>query len=233
MSELALAAFSHGTSSPSGQKVVAELMAAVGAARPLESLRLGYVDVQHPDIDETFASLDADAAIAVVPLLLSAGYHVHVDLTRAVAKRSGPTVLTGALGPDPRLAQLMMRRLKQVGFSAADVLVLAVAGSRDARAVADCHIVAEQLALATGHRVALGFLSAAQPRLGDAVAAARAANPGARIVASSYLLAPGYFHDLVAAAGADLCTAPLLADGEAPPPELVEIVLDRYDAVAT
>jgi len=233
MSELTLAAFSHGTSSPSGQKVVAELMAAVGAARPLESLRLGYVDVQHPDIDETFASLAPEAPIAVVPLLLSAGYHVHVDLTRAVARRSGPTMLTGALGPDPRLAQLMMRRLEQVGFTDDDVLVLAVAGSSDARAVADCHIVAEQLALATGHRVALGFLSAAEPRLSDAVAAARAANPGARIVASSYLLAPGYFHDLVAAAGADLCTAPLLADGEAPPPELVEIVLDRYDAVAT
>lgn len=229
--ELALAAFSHGTSSPIGQKLVAELMAAVGEARPLESLRLGYVDVQHPDIEETFASLDADAPIAVVPLLLSAGYHVHVDLTRGVAKRQGPTSLTGALGPDPRLAQVLVRRLEQVGFTADDVLVLAVAGSSDARAVADCQIVAEQLAVASGHEVTLGFLSAAEPRLANAVAAAREANPGARIVASSYLLAPGYFHDLVAAAGPDLSTAPLLAEGEPPPPELVEIVLDRYDSV--
>lgn len=237
MSELsgtapALAAFSHGTSSPVGQRLVGELMVAVGEARPLPSLRLGYVDVQHPDIEETFASLDPDVPVAVVPLLLSAGYHVHVDLTRGAAKRPGAT-LTGALGPDPRLAQLLARRLEQVGFRADDVLVLAVAGSSDVRAVADCHIVAEQLAFATGHSVALGFLSAAEPRLRDAVEAAREEHPGARIVASSYLLAPGYFHDLVVAAGADLCTAPLLADGEPPPSELVEIVLERYDAVVT
>lgn len=230
--ELALAAFSHGTSSPVGQKLVAELMVAVAEARPQQTIRLGYVDVQQPDIEETFASLAPEVPVAVVPLLLSAGYHVHVDLTRGAAQRPG-AVLTGALGPDPRLAEVLTRRLAQVGFGADDVLVLAVAGSSDVRAVADCQVVAEQLALATGHPVALGFLSAAEPRLKDAVEAARGANPGARIVASSYLLAPGYFHDLVAAAGADLCTAPLLADGEAPPPELVQIVLDRYDAVAT
>ena len=85
---------------------------------------------------------------------------------------------------------------------------------------------------ASGHEVTLGFLSAAEPRLADAVLAAREQHPGARIVASSYLLAPGYFHDLVGAAGADLVTAPLLAEGEAPPAVLVVIVLDRYDAVA-
>lgn len=231
MSELALAAFSHGTSSPIGQRLVTQLMDAVAEARPAQVTRLGYVDVQHPDIEETFATLEPDAAIAVVPLLLSAGYHVHVDLTRGVAKREGPTTLTGALGPDPRLAHVLVRRLAQVGFGDDDVLVLAVAGSSDKRAVADCATVAQQLAAATAHEVTLGFLSAAEPRLVDAVLAAREQHPGARIVASSYLLAPGYFHDLVGAAGADLVTAPLLAEGEAPPAELVEIVLDRYDAV--
>lgn len=230
MSRPALAAFSHGTSSPAGQRVVAELMDAVAAARPLETVRLGYVDVQHPDIDETFATIDPGVHVAVVPLLLSAGYHVHVDLTHGAAKRSG-TTLTGALGPDPRLAQLLLRRLEQAGFTNDDVLVLAVAGSSDVRAVADCRTVAAQLALTSGHEVTLGFLSAAEPRLTDAVATAREGHLGARIVVSSYLLAPGYFHDLVTAAGADLVTAPLLAEGEAPAIELVDIVLDRYDAV--
>ena len=41
---------------------------------------------------------------------------------------------------------------------------------------------------------------------------------------ASYLLAPGYFHDRVLEAGADVVTAPL-----APDDRLVEIVLDRYD----
>ena len=43
--------------------------------------------------------------------------------------------------------------------------------------------------------------------------------------AASYLLAPGFFHDQLAKAGADLVTAPLL-----PSPVLAEIALERYDA---
>jgi hypothetical protein len=46
----------------------------------------------------------------------------------------------------------------------------------------------------------------------------------------TYLLAPGYFADLVRATDADVVTAPLLAADEPPPPELVAIVLDRFDA---
>ena len=49
------------------------------------------------------------------------------------------------------------------------------------------------------------------------------------MVIASYLLAPGFFHDQLAKAGADVVTQPLL-----PSPTLAEIALDRYDAaVAT
>jgi sirohydrochlorin ferrochelatase len=59
----------------------------------------------------------------------------------------------------------------------------------------------------------------------EAVAAARAGLTGSgRVVAASYLLAPGFFHDRVARAGADVVTAPL-----APDDRLVDVVLDRYD----
>jgi sirohydrochlorin ferrochelatase len=47
----------------------------------------------------------------------------------------------------------------------------------------------------------------------------------ARVVIASYLLAPGFFHDQLAKAGADAVTAPLL-----PAPVIAQIVLDRYDA---
>ena len=54
--------------------------------------------------------------------------------------------------------------------------------------------------------------------------AARAA--GARqVVAASYVLAPGHFADLVAAAGADAVTAPVGTD-----PRVAEIVAERYRA---
>ena len=45
------------------------------------------------------------------------------------------------------------------------------------------------------------------------------------MVIASYLLAPGFFHDQLAKAGADLVTEPLL-----PSPVLAEIALERFDA---
>lgn len=225
----ALVGIAHGTSSPAGQAAVEALMRAVADARPELRVALGYVDVQHPDAPETLAALPAGVPAVVVPLLLSAGYHVHVDLTEAVHAVADRAVrLAGALGPDDRLVELLRHRLDQAGLAPDDVLVLAVAGSSDARAVADCRIVAGRLAAASGHDVTLGFLSAAEPRLADAVAAARAANPGKRIVVSSYLLAPGYFQDLARAAGATVVTAPLLLPDAAVPGQLVDLVVDRY-----
>jgi len=50
------------------------------------------------------------------------------------------------------------------------------------------------------------------------------------VVVSSYLLAPGYFHDLAVASGGDVTTAPLLAAHEPAPRELVDVVLDRFAA---
>jgi sirohydrochlorin ferrochelatase len=225
----ALAGISHGTSSPEGQAAVAGLMAAVEAALPDVAVAAGFVDVQHPDTEETLAGLPAGEPVTVVPLLLSAGYHVHVDLTDSVRAAGARAVtLGGALGPDARLTELLHRRLQEAGLTPRDSLVLAVAGSSDVRAVEDCRAVAEQLAAASGHRVTLGFLSAAEPTLADAITQARTAAPGERVVVSSYLLAPGYFQDLAAAAGGDVTTAPLLEAGMPAPQQVVDVVVDRY-----
>ena len=229
-----LAGFAHGTSSPDGRAATVELMRAVAEAHPAITVRLGYVDVQHPDPAETLDAIEPGREAIVIPLLLSAGYHVHVDLTEAVqAQADRPTELTGALGPDDRLTELLQQRLHEAGLQDDDILVLAVAGSSDARAVADCHVVAERLAAASAREVRIGFLSAASPRLPEAVAAARAAHPGRRIMVSSYLLAPGYFQSLVEAAGADVVTQPLLLATGAAPRQLVDVVASRYfDAIA-
>ena len=154
---------------------------------------------------------------------------MHVDLTRAVDRETDrPVVLAGALGPDDRILALLRQRLEQAGLARGDVVVLAAAGSSDARAVADCRVVAERLAAASGREVSIGFLSAAAPRLADAVTAARAAAPGRRVIVSSYLLAPGYFQSLAEAAGADAVTSPLLTAGEPASGLLVDVVSSRY-----
>jgi len=238
----ALVGISHGTSSDEGRRAVRGLHDAVAAAvaerhpDATPSVRLGHVDVEQPDVPATLASLESDEPAVVVPLLLSAGYHVYVDLTEAVAAETArPVVLSGALGPDDRLAAVLLRRLEEARLREEDAIVLAVAGSSDRRAVDDCRDMAARLAAASGRDVALGFLSAAEPRLPDAVAAARSDDGagGGRVVVANYLLAPGFFDDLTRAAGADVTARPLLVPDEPAPVELVEIVLDRYAAAST
>lgn len=222
---------SHGTSDPAGQRAVAGLLTAVRAARPGLTVADAFVDVQQPDVPSVLDGLDPDVPASVVPLLLSAGFHVHVDLAEAATDADRPVTVTGALGPDPRLAVVLERRLREAGLRAGDQVVLAAAGSTDAGAVADCHTTGAMLAERLGTPVTTSFISAALPRVPDAVADVRARVPGARVVVATYLLAPGYFADLAVAAGGDVTSRPLLVDGpEAPPAELVDVVLDRFAA---
>jgi sirohydrochlorin ferrochelatase len=222
-------ACSHGTSSPTGRAAVAGLVAAVAAARPSTRVEAAFVDVEDPDVPTALASLAGEAGAArpfrVVPLLLSAGFHVYVDLTESAAGEPG-SVLCPAMGPDDRLVTVLVRRLHEVGLEEGDAVVLAAAGSSDGRAVADCERTAAMLSDRIGGDVLVGYISAALPRLEDAVAAARI--PGSRVVVATYLLAPGYFADLARDSGADVVTAPLL-DGGPPPTEIVELVWDRAD----
>jgi len=219
----ALVAISHGTSSAEGQCAVASLVSAVAAQRDDLLVTGGFVDVQQPDVAATLAGIDRDPV--VVPLLLSAGYHVHVDLRKELRGTPG-AALTRALGPDDRLVDVLERRLNEIGLHCTDRIVLACAGSSDARAVDDCHEMGARLSHRLGRAVRVGFISAATPRLDDAVDMER--TRGSRVIVATYLLAPGYFNDLAHATTADAATAPLLRADEAPPAELVDLVLDRY-----
>lgn len=219
-----LVACSHGTASPEGQLAVARLVAAVAERRPDLDVRAAFVDVQEPTPGDVLADL-GDRAARLVPLLLSAGYHVYVDLTRA-AQATEAATLAPALGPDDRLAALLRTRLQQSGLQPDDRVVLAAAGSSEPSAVADCATVATALGHLIERPVTAAYLSAAEPSVADAVGHLRA-SPG-RIVVATYLLAPGFFADLAARAGADVVTAPLLLPDEQPAEVLIDIVLERY-----
>ncbi|BDZ64702.1 nitrite reductase small subunit NirD [Agromyces mangrovi Wang et al. 2018] len=236
----ALVAASHGTSDAAGQRAVAALVESVRAARPELVVADAFVDVQEPDVPAVIEGVHGDQDVTIVPLLLSAGYHVFHDLAEtadaavgAPAAGTGPrdVAVSAALGPDPRLADVLARRLDEIGLAEDDTVVLAAAGSSDARAVDDCHATGALLAERIGRDVTVSFISAAEPRVPDAVAAARATASG-RVVVASYLLAPGTFATLAAEAGADATSSPLLTDGDAPPAELVAIVAERFDAAS-
>ncbi|GAB3802799.1 hypothetical protein GCM10028798_20770 [Humibacter antri] len=223
-------AASHGTSSLAGRLAVRMLVERVAAS--LEVPVIGcHVDVEQPDVDSALADVThtADRAV-IVPLLLSAGYHVYVDLAESAEQAAVPAAVAPALGPDDRLVVVLARRLREAGYTPGTSVVLAAAGSSDERAVADCQRTGSMLAEELGTPVEVGFISAAKPPLAEAIRSARGRNPGAPVAIATYLLAPGYFADLAQRAGGDLVAEPLLSP-ESTPRELVDIVLDRAAAL--
>lgn len=228
----ALLAISHGTSSADGHTAIAKLVDAVATRLPGIQVLGGYVDVERPDVPETIARVSAGSGAVIVPLLLSAGYHVHVDLVRAADEAGDDVALAAALGPDRRLVRVLRDRLDAAGFRTEDRVILAAAGSSDPRAIGDCEVVAEQLAIELSAPVTLAFHSAHAPSLRDAIADQRAQDPSRRIVVSSYLLAPGFFQSLADGSGADLVTEPILSATGGPPEPLVELVVQRYREAA-
>jgi sirohydrochlorin ferrochelatase len=217
----------HGTRDPAGRRALAQVRLDVAALRPGLEVVAASVDVQKPALPDVVARLAAAGRrCVVVPLLLSAGYHVHHDVAEAVAASGGLAAAARALGPDDALADLLAERLADAGHAAGDAVVLAAAGSSDPRAVADVEAVAAGLAARTGGDVVPAYLSAASPRVADAVAAVR--SPRRRVLVASYLLAPGFFADRLLQVGADAVTAPL-----APHPALARLALRRFDEAVT
>ncbi|MGO4681308.1 sirohydrochlorin chelatase [Microbacterium sp. 2MCAF23] len=232
----ALLAVSHGTSDAAGAAAIALLVRRVAErlnGAPSQqtederrvAVHSGFVDVQQPDAPAALAAIDRP--VVVVPLLLSQGFHVRVDLGRAVSERSD-AVVTNPLGPDPRLAEVLARRLAEAdgasrsGDDADRPVVLAVAGSRDPRSLPDAEAMAALLSGELGRAVVPAYLAAREPSLADALAA----HPGAAV--ATYLLAHGYFFDVAErVTGSAALTEPLLDDGE-PPVPLVDLVVDRY-----
>lgn len=215
----ALVAAAHGTRSPAGRAAIAELRAAVAAARPGLDVVEAYVDedVQRPGLTEV---LGGAGPAVVVPVLLSAGYHVHHDIARAVAGAGQEIVAARPVGPDEALVAALAGRLAEV--SGVDV-VLAAAGSSDARAGEDVRWTANRLGERLGCDVTAAFVTADVPRVDDAVA--DLIGRGRRVAVASYVLAPGHFHDALRSLPADVVTGPLLPDQR-----IAELVLRRYDA---
>lgn len=233
-----LIACAHGTSSAEGAAEVNALRDAIAALRPGLDVREAYVDVQDPELPAVVAGLPAGETAVVVPLLLSVGYHVKVDIARAVKSRPG-TRAAAPLGPDPRLAALLDVRLREAGVTDNDAVILAAAGSSDPTAAQNVEELTGQLRALRSNRIVAAYGASAKPSVPEAVAMLReefaggagagesagAVDLGGRVVIAAYLLAPGFFHDQLGKAGADLVTAPLL-----PSPVLAEIALERYDA---
>jgi sirohydrochlorin ferrochelatase len=224
----ALVLVAHGTRHPGGGAVINGMAEQVAARLPGVPVTVGYADVHGPTVADALSGVDGPAVI--VPAFLAAGYHVRVDVPRQAAESGhGRVALAAPLGPDPRVVSAVLDRLRVAGWRAGDAVVLAAAGSTDARANRDVARAAEHLARRTGGPVPVGYVTA-RPRLPELVRALRrSAPPGRRVCVASYLLAPGRFHDqvrgTVSDGAADLVGAPIGAH-----PSVVAALVDRYRA---
>ncbi|WP_022881098.1 sirohydrochlorin chelatase [Gryllotalpicola ginsengisoli] len=230
----ALLAVAQGPKELTDDPAVDTLLQAVSRAAPGLHVVGSVVDVHQPELGATIAEqLAPGEPVVVVPLMLSAGFHVHGDLAHELAaQRTRRTAISRALGPDAVIVELLAAKLTELGLAADDVIVLAAAGSSDHRAVRDCIAVGRHLAGLLERNVTVGFLSAAVPRLASAVDTMRRLHPGSRVIVASYLLSPGRFAEVTASVGGDVVSGPLLAAGRRPPQALVDLVLARYEAGA-
>ena len=219
--ETVLIACAHGTNNVAGQQRINEVRANIAALCPGVKVLEAYVDVQQPALPDVVASLADDVQAVVVPLLLTEGFHVQVDIAQAVESRR-QTFAAAPLGPDPRLAKLLDERLGELpdGWG----VVLAAAGSSRPEAAEQIEVLAADLAVRRPERIIAAYGASARPSVPEAVEQLRAEGIE-RVAIASYLLAPGYFHDQLADAGADLVTEPLL-----PAELLAELALEHFDA---
>ena len=199
-----LVAAAHGSRDPRAATSTAALIREIRAQRPNAVVRHAFLELTDPLLGEVLDQVPG--AVVVVPLLLSGGYHVHVDIPETANQHHPAAVMSDALGPDPLLVEALADRLSEAGWRPGDAVVLAAAGSRDHRAVQDSLEAGKLLSDVLSTDVTTSFVSAAEP----GIAAAVRAYGRRRVVVATYLLAPGLFADeVVAAAGGVPCTAPL------------------------
>lgn len=202
MTPLVLAA--HGSADQRFAEVITSLAAMLVERRPQLDVRIGYLEHGPPALPDV-----TNADCIVVPVLLTNGYHVHIDLP----SQANGAVIAPSLGPDRRLAVVMANRLRASGWRD-QAVVLAAAGSVDERALDESRTAAADLSCELGVSVMAAFIGSGEPRLCDVEPAAVA----------SFLIAPGRFADTAAGCGAAVVAPPIGAD-----PLIAEIILDRYD----
>lgn len=214
-------ACAHGTNSAQGQARINELRAEIAALRPGLTVLEAYVDVQEPALPDVVAAVPPGVRVVVVPLLLTVGFHVQVDIAQAVKSRPG-SLAANPLGPDPRLAGLLHKRLGELPADWG--IVLAAAGSSRPEAAEQIEVLAADLAVLRPQRIVAAYGASAHPSVPEAVAQLRAAG-AAGVAIAAYLLAPGYFHEQLAKAGADVVSEPLL-----PSELLAQLALEHFDS---
>ncbi|MGW4631480.1 sirohydrochlorin chelatase [Nocardia sp. NPDC004415] len=234
----ALLAVAHGSRDPRSAATMAAVVADVAAARPELTVRLAFLDLSAPSVEQVADDLAAQGhrEVIVVPLLLGNAFHARVDLPALLAEvtRRHPRLrLTQAevLGPDPLLIAALGDRVAAAGHPERDRSTLdmrpgvavAAVGSSDAAANRRTAAVARRLAALTGLRTEICFATV-EPSINLAVDRLRARG-SARIVVAPWFLAPGLLTDRLLAAAPGITHAEVIGAHTG----LTEVIWARFD----
>jgi sirohydrochlorin ferrochelatase len=219
MSRPVLLVVAHGSRDPRAQQTVRALAGRVSALAPAAEVRAAFVQNAEPSLAGTLAAAGG-RQVVVVPLLLSAGYHLGHDIAELAARAAAP--VAAPLGPDPGLIPALAGRLRAAGAPPGTPVVLAAAGSTDPRAIAGARSQAVLLAAHLQAPVLAAFAAAGRPPVDEAVTALTS-RTGGPVAVASYLLAPGVFADRLRVSGAAWISAPL---GDHP--AVAALIVDRF-----
>ncbi|WP_433599014.1 sirohydrochlorin chelatase [Nocardia sp. CA-135953] len=234
----ALIAVAHGSRDPRSAATMSAVVADIAAARPDIDVRLAFLDLNAPSVEQVVNAVAAQGHThaVVAPLLLGSAHHARVDLPGllAAAGTAHPQLaLTQAdvLGPDPRLiTTLRDRTLTALSPAAGDLrprqrlgVVVAAVGAASTTANARTSEVARQLTAMTGWLTEVCFATT-EPSVAQAISRLRAWG-AEQVLMAPWFLAPGLLTDRLVAAAPDVVHAKVIG----PDTALTGIVWDRYD----
>ncbi|MFH8341233.1 sirohydrochlorin chelatase [Streptomyces sp. AM6-12] len=234
----------HGTRDDAGAEAFRAFVRELGRRRPDLPVAGGFIELSPPPLGDAVAELVERGVrrFAAVPLMLVSAGHAKGDIPAALAREKerhpGISYTYGRpLGPHPALLDVLERRLDEAigDQDRAEVTVLLVGrGSTDPDANAEVFKAARLLWEGRGYAgVETAFVSLAAPDVPSGLD--RCAALGARrIVVLPYFLFTGILPDRVRRqteewAAAHPETAVSSADVIGPEPELLDLVLERYE----
>ena len=218
-----------------------------GCRRSAPDIRTAFLGHAPPSVGQVIGALSgapgrsgcapaSPGTVVVLPLLLTAAYHSEVDLPALLAEASvaWPDLdirYGDPLGPDPLLLRALDRRMDEAGaaaWPAAETsVVLAAAGSARPESNAVIAALARQWQAARGWRAVIPAYAAAAPPAPPHPGAPQQRAGAPRGVVATYLLAPGFFADRIAAS-ARAAGAAAVSGALGAAPEVAELVLRRY-----
>ncbi|MEV0760652.1 CbiX/SirB N-terminal domain-containing protein [Nocardia sp. NPDC050435] len=111
-------AVAHGSRDPRSAATMAAVVAEIAAARPDLDVRLAFLDLSAPSVEQVVDAVAAQGHthVVVAPLLLGSAFHARSDLPALLdAARAGHPQLritqAEVLGPDPRLVEALRDRV--------------------------------------------------------------------------------------------------------------------------